>query len=172
MISRVKILSATFITILIFISIACEPQPSQKIVSEAETHMDSEENYANTVPLIYHMSFIQRYSTKLYFAGLEENWGLADIYAHELEELSEVIIEGDMIDDGINISDLMKTMLPPQIEKVEQAIDNKNLVMFKRGYENMIQTCNQCHQEADYGLVKITIPEQNHFNQDFSAPSQ
>ncbi|MDZ7808377.1 MAG: hypothetical protein U5K71_14895 [Gracilimonas sp.] len=170
--NRAKILVATFITMLIFIGIACQPQQSQDSVSETETHMDSDEDYANTVPLIYHMSFIQRYSTKLYFAGLEENWGLADIYAHELEELSEVISEGNMMDDGIDISNLMETMLPPELEKLEEAIDNKNLTMFKQNYENMIQTCNQCHQAADYGLVKITIPKQNPFNQDFSAPSE
>lgn len=169
---RTKLLSAIFTTLLIFMGIACESQDTQNASMEAETHMDTDENYASTVPLIYHMSFIQRYSTKLYFAGSEENWGLADIYAHELEELSKVISEGDLSDDGIDVSNLMETMLPPQLEKIEEAIDKKDLVLFNKSYENMIQTCNQCHQASDYGLVKITVPEQNPFNQDFSAPEE
>lgn len=169
---RVILLATTFITMLTLIGIACQPQQPQDTTIETEAHSDTDENYASTVPLIYHMSFIQRYSTKLYFAGIEENWGLADIYAHELEELSEVIREGNLKDDGVDISNLMATMLPPQLEKVGEAIDKQNLTLFKANYENMIQTCNKCHQASEYGLVKITIPEQNPFNQDFSAPAE
>jgi hypothetical protein len=169
---NVIFLTTLFITMLIFIGIACQPQQPQDTISETEAHPDADENYANTVPLIYHMSFIQRYSTKLYFAGMEQNWGLADIYAHELEELSEVISEGNLKDDGIDVSNLMATMLPPQLKKVEEAIDKQDLTMFKANYENMIQTCNKCHQASDYGLVKVTTPEQNPFNQDFSIPTE
>lgn len=169
---RTIVLTVASTTILIFIGIACQPKQSQSAVSETEAHTDADENYANTIPLIYHMSFIQRYSTKLYFAGVEENWGLADIYAHELEELSEVISEGNLKDDGIDVSNLMATMLPPQLEKVGEAIDKQDLTMFKANYGNLIQTCNKCHQESDYGFVKITIPEQNPFNQDFSLSNE
>ncbi len=170
--NQFRVLAALLITVLVFVGFACQPQSSEEPSVSETAHSDSDENYAETVPLIYHMSFIQRYSTKLYLAGMEENWGLADIYAHELEELSEVISEGNMMDDGIDISNLMSTMFPPQLEQVGEAIDNQDLSQFRQNYENMIQTCNQCHQAADYGLVKITIPEGNPFNQDFSAPAE
>jgi len=170
--SKVKLIVTSLFTVLIFLGIACQTENSQKVAAETELHTDSDEDYSNTIPLIYHMSFIQRYSTKLYFAGMEENWELADIYAHELEELSDVIIEGNLKDDGVDISSLMESMLPPRLEEVGQAIDQKNIALFKENYENMILTCNQCHQASDYGLVKVTVPEQNPFNQDFSVPSE
>lgn len=168
--NKVRILASTLVTVLIFIWIACQPQQPEETLADTTAHLDSNENYSETVPLIYHMSFIQRYSTKLYLAGMAENWGLANIYAHELEELFEVISEGNMMDDGIDISRLMDTMLPPQLEKVGESIDNQDLTQFKKNYEDMIQTCNQCHKAAEYGLIKITIPEHNTFNQDFSVP--
>lgn len=152
------------LTAFLFIGIACQPNQNE------QQHSDADEHYSeDTIPLIYHMSFMQRYATKLYFSGMEENWELADIYAHEIEELSETIIEGNHMDDDIDVSGLLKTMLPPQIEQIEEAIDAKDRVMFETNYETMIQTCNQCHEAANYGAVKVTVPATNPFSQDFSV---
>ncbi|MAO63500.1 MAG: hypothetical protein CL666_00725 [Balneola sp.] len=164
--NSIKIFTSLIVTALIFIGIACQPQHEQQMTE----HMDADEHYSeDSIPLIYHMSFIQRYATKLYFSGMEENWGLADIYAHELEEISEVIVDGNHMDDGVDVSTLMESMLPPQIESIEEAIDAQDRAMFEERYQTMIQTCNQCHQASDYGLVKVTVPETNPFAQDFSA---
>jgi len=156
--------SVLLATTLIFIGIACQPN------HQSGEHMDSDEHYMDAVPLIYHMSFMQRYSVKLYFSGMEENWGLADIYAHEIEELTETIIDGNHMDDGVDVSGLLESMLPPQIVQMEAAIDAKDRNMFEENYQTMVQTCNQCHQAANYGLVRITVPETNPYNQDFSVP--
>lgn len=121
------------------------------------------------IPLIYHMSFISRYAKKLYFAGEAENWELADIYSHEIEEISEDIVARGEMHDGIDISQLMKSMLLPQVERVEVAIDSGDREMFLDRYNVMIQTCNQCHDASDYGAVKVTVPETNPFNQDFES---
>ena len=63
--------------------------------------------------MIYHMSFISRYAQKLYFAGEAESWELADIYSHEIEEISTEIVSRREMHDGINISELMGSMLLP-----------------------------------------------------------
>ncbi|MEX0845389.1 MAG: hypothetical protein WD022_08900 [Balneolaceae bacterium] len=159
-----KLIGTLIVTAFVFIWISCQPQPQKP------GHMDSYEQNTDTVPLIYHMSFMQRYATKLYFSGMAENWGLADIYAHEIEELAEVIIEGNHVDDEVNVSELLETMLPPEIEQIELAIDAKDKAMFERNYQTMIRTCNKCHQSANYGLVNVTVPETNPYAQDFSAP--
>lgn len=159
-----KVGTLLLITSFIFIGIACQPN------HQPDEHMDGDEYYMDTVPLIYHMSFMQRYSAKLYFAGMEENWGLADIYAHEIEEIAETIVDGNHMDDGIDVSGLLESILPPQIEQIESAIDSKDKNLFEKNYQTMIQTCNQCHQASDYGLVQITVPKNNPFNQNFSAP--
>lgn len=161
-----KLSTILLLMITFFIGVACQTQQDG-----SSSHMDTEEQYEDTVPLIYHMSFIQRYGNKLYFAGMEENWELADIYSHEIEEISETIIGGEHVDDGVNVSDLLKAMLVPQIENIESAIDAKDRALFETNYQAMIQTCNQCHEQANYGAVKITIPDENPYNQDFSVPS-
>lgn len=120
------------------------------------------------LPLIYHMSFINRYAEKLYFAGEAENWELADIYNHEVEEISENIVARGEMHDDTNISELMESMLLPQVERIKEAIDAGDREMFLNRYTVMIQTCNQCHTASDYGAVKVTVPETNSFSQDFS----
>lgn len=119
------------------------------------------------IPLIYHMSFISRYAKKLYFAGNSENWELADIYSHEIEEISEAIISRKEVHDGVNISALMETMLLPQIELLEEAIESRDRGLFMDRYRILIQSCNNCHKSSDYSAVKVTVPESNPFNQDF-----
>lgn len=115
------------------------------------------------------MSFISRYAKKLYFAGDAGNWKLADIYNHEIEEIAGDIVARDEEHDGINISELMDSMLLPQIEKLEEAIDSGNREMFRDRYRVMVQSCNQCHTASDYGAVHVTVPETHSFNQDFSV---
>ena len=134
---------------------------------EEETHEVSAAQ-VDEISLIYHMSFISRYATKLYFAGDAENWELADIYSHEIEEISEDIVSRGEMHDGINISELVDTMLLPQIEKLEEAIDSGDRQMFLSRYTVMVETCNACHVASDYGAVKVAVPQSNPFSQDFS----
>ncbi len=146
---------------LCFLAVACAGSPNPEIeITESEAEVQ--------LPLIYQMAFMHTYSEKLYFAGMEENWELADIYSHEMEEVSEAIIAANDIDDEINRSKLLESMLLPRLEEIESAIDNRDLDAFKNKYQTMINTCNQCHQAANYGVIKIIVPEINRYNQDFS----
>jgi hypothetical protein len=149
---------------VLFAGIACT-NSQENDMELKEGHQAEEEG----LPLIYHMSFISRYSMKLYFAGEAENWELADIYSHEIEEITKGIVDREEEHDGINIGELMGTLLLPQIEELELAIDSGDREMFLDRYNVMIQTCNQCHVASDYGAVKVTVPELNPFNQDFNA---
>jgi len=143
------------------IGFACTDGESRAI-EQSENHVESE-----SIPLIYHMSFISRYTKKLYFSGEAENWELADIYSHEIEEISEGIIKENLVHDEINISELMESMLLPQIERVEEAIEHQDREMFLDRFNILIQSCNQCHIASNYGAVMVTIPQTNSFNQEF-----
>lgn len=147
----------------LFITINCSPTDNKAEVLHSENVLQEAQ-----IPLIYQMSFVQRYSEKLYLAGQAENWELADIYSHEIEEIAETIISERHVDEEVDISSLMKTMLIPQIEKVEAAIDSKDWKKFEREHQTLINTCNQCHVASNYGAVKITVPKLNNYNQEFS----
>ena len=158
------LLTVFIVTSILFIGIACTDTQTTDMAPVTEHHAEEA-----GIPLIYHMSFISRYSMKLYFAGEAENWELADIYSHEIEEITKGIVDREEEHDGINIGELMGTLLLPQIEELELAIDSGDREMFLDRYNVMIQTCNQCHVASDYGAVKVTVPELNPFNQDFNA---
>lgn len=160
---RLQLTAVLLITLSIFSGISC--------VSEGDGTAENAEvqNKQDQFPLIYHMSFMNRFAAKLYFAGEEGNWSLADIYAHEVEEIAETIIDGKYDHDDVNISQLLEAMLLPALENVEDAIDSQDPEGFRQQYQTMIQTCNQCHVAADYNEIKVTVPESGPFNQDFTS---
>lgn len=142
------------------------------IQKQQEKDMEHANEAHQPMPLIYQMSFMQHFSTKLYLAGVEENWELADFYSHELEEIAEEIVEHDVEYDGNDISKLTEDILLSQIELLEDAIDANDLPAFKRNYQTLINSCNACHTATGHSMVKIAIPTGNPYNQDFSNSDQ
>lgn len=114
------------------------------------------------------MARMQTYMQKLHFAGQNQNWKLAQFYTHELEETMEDIIEHKVTDDGKDISDLVKIMAFPNIEKLEKTIESKDKVSFVEGYQLLLRSCNNCHVASNHEFIKITTPKNEDFiNQDF-----
>jgi hypothetical protein len=121
-------------------------------------------------PVLETMGYYQRFSQKLWLAGKNKNWELADFYTHELEEVTERLIEGDVIHDDYNLSNLSEQMLLPKIEKVEEAIRQKDEVLFLDNYKLMISSCNLCHNTTKHNFIRITIPDDSvKWNQDFAV---
>lgn len=111
------------------------------------------------------MSSIQAHHTKLWFAGQNENWDLADFEIHELEEAIEDI---QKFHAGRKETELIGMILPA-LDSVEVAIEKKDPVAFKRSYNLLTNTCNTCHKQTDHGFVVIKLPESLPYtNQDFA----
>ncbi len=114
------------------------------------------------------MARMQNYTQKLYFAGQNENWKLAQFYTHELEEAMEDIIDHKVTDEGKDISSLVKKMAFPKIKKIENAITAQNEVDFVEGYQLLLRACNNCHVASNHEFIKIITPKNEAFiNQDF-----
>jgi hypothetical protein len=158
-IKKLSILLGT--VFLIIIGISCNAS------NPSENNVEVSEN--SEIPLIYHMSFMSRYTKKLWFAGMAENWDLAYLYSHEIEEIGEDLIDGGYTHNDKPLADLLNVMLLPQIEEVEDAIKKRDRRLFEESYRNLIQNCNHCHVATDYGVVRVAIPTVNPFNQDFSV---
>lgn len=110
------------------------------------------------------MSGIQAHHAKLWFAGQNENWDLADFEIHELEEAIEDI---QKYHAGRKETELIGMILPA-LDSVEVAIEKKDPVSFKRNYNLLTNTCNKCHHQTDHGFVVIKLPESLPYtNQDF-----
>ncbi|WP_234110892.1 hypothetical protein [Chryseobacterium sp. R2A-55] len=110
------------------------------------------------------MSSIQVHHNKLWFAGKNENWKLADFEITEIEE---------------NITDLKKFckdrpetksigMIDVPLENLKTAIKKQSTKDFGDEYLILTNTCNSCHQKTKHEYNVITIPTAPPYsNQDF-----
>lgn len=112
------------------------------------------------------MSQIQVHHAKLWFAGQNKNWGLADFEINEiLEALSGI---NKYCTDRPEVKSLV--MINPAIDSIANSIKQKDVVQFKSSYSLLTNTCNNCHHATSHAFNVITIPLAPPFsNQDFKA---
>jgi hypothetical protein len=123
-------------------------------------------------PLGEQMGYLQRYVEKLYFAGQAKNWELADFYAREVDETVVDIMSAKVVKEGVEVSKLMTTMLPPVEQGLQEALQNRDQELFQTRYGALVDACNACHQEAKHGFMKITIPDRPSVTNQSFAPER
>lgn len=110
------------------------------------------------------MGTIQTHHAKLWFAGENENWKLADFEVHEIMEAIEDI---QKFQTERKESELIE-MLNPALDSVDNAIEQKSPALFKSSYILLTNTCNKCHRTVDFEFNVVKIPDSSPFsNQDF-----
>lgn len=155
-------------TILILFSfglIACNQQTNK--IQVLRNRVDSlQSKLANTYKPGFgeFMGSIQIHHNKLWFAGQNQNWKLADFEIHEIMENIDAIKmyqkerkESKEID-----------MIDPVLDSVNTAIQQKDPVAFKNSYILLTNTCNDCHRATNFEFNVVKIPDTPPFsNQDF-----
>jgi len=115
------------------------------------------------------MSGIQTHHAKLWFAGINQNWPLADFEVKEIEESLEDLQK--FCSDRPEIKSI--GMINPAIDSVTDAIQQKNLKLFKNSFILLTNTCNNCHKTTEHGFNVVTIPVNLPVtNQDFTPTKQ
>lgn len=112
------------------------------------------------------MSGIQVHHAKLYFAGKNQNWKLADF---EMGEIKEAV---DDIKKYCTDRPEIKTLpvLYPALDSVNNAIKAKSLHSFEKGFLFLTSSCNSCHQNTNHAFNVIKVPDTPPFNnQDFKV---
>ena len=100
------------------------------------------------------MSGIQTHHAKLWFAGQNQNWPLADFEVHEIQEAMEDVQK--FCSDRPEAKAI--GMIGPSIDSVNNAIQQKDLQLFNRQFILLTNTCNKCHQSTEHGFNIVTIP--------------
>ena len=110
------------------------------------------------------MSGIQLHHAKLWFAGTNSNWKLAQ---YEIDEIKERLQQAtDIETDRPEVKTI--GMINPAVDSVAASIQDKNLPGFKKDFELMTATCNNCHVANKFEFNVITIPNSPPVsNQDF-----
>jgi hypothetical protein len=112
------------------------------------------------------MSNIQAHHAKLWFAGLNQNWKLADFEVHEIMES----IEDIQIFQKERKESEMIGIINPVLDSVNIAIQQKDPELFKNSFTSLTNTCNACHRIVDFEFNVVKIPEVQTFsNQDFET---
>jgi len=112
------------------------------------------------------MSSIQAHHAKLWFAGNNQNWRLADFEVHEITETVGYIRKYQ----AERKESQLIGMINPALDSVNTAIRQKNPALFISSYKLLTNTCNECHRAADFGFNVVIVPETQSFgNQDFQT---
>lgn|SRR5690554_4469067 len=145
MMKQIKVF-ATVLIVIWFIG-ACQ-SPNQA----PEESMQESTSYAPGIGDL--MGKLQWHHNKLWFAGVNENWELAEFALHELEETLE-----DLEDFHGDRSELQTlSMIFPPLELVHEQVEEQNLEEFKKGYLILTNTCNSCHDASGFGFIEMAIP--------------
>jgi hypothetical protein len=91
---------------------------------------------------------------ELYFAGLEENWALADYHLEHIEEAVEDGVERRPA-RAASARFFMEQDLPAMAEALEAGDSER----FLEGYRQLTRACNVCHQREDMGFLEVRIPD-------------
>lgn len=101
------------------------------------------------------MASVQVHHEKLWFAGTNANWPLADFEIHEIEEIPEDLKQ---LHPERKETELLG-MLDPVLDSVETAIEKQDTAMFRANYMLLTNTCNSCHVATEHGFVVIKTPD-------------
>jgi hypothetical protein len=120
--------------------------------------------------LLEMMGHMQTFTHKLLLSAEAENPELVDFYLHELEEVTEDVVEGVPEYDGHAIGDLVQAMLVPEIERLEDIARRRDWTEMRAGLANLVTSCNSCHVATDHGYIRISqTSDFNPYLQDFSV---
>lgn len=112
------------------------------------------------------MSNIQAHHAKLWFAGQNKNWKLAQFEVHEIMESLEDIKKYQTIRKETQ----MITMMNPALDSIKASIEQQNQALFISSYTLLTNACNRCHRNTDFEYNVVKIPDTQSFsNQDFKS---
>jgi hypothetical protein len=101
------------------------------------------------------MSNIQLHHSKLWFAGENQNWPLAEYN----ESLIQSAFKKIQLYHGDKPEAKAAFMIFPAMDSISNAIREKDKQSFERSFSLMTVTCNNCHSVTSHPFNLITIPK-------------
>jgi hypothetical protein len=155
--------STLFILVLPVLLTACG-NPANNTAQQAKAHSAQVEPYKPGLGEF--MMGIQVHHAKIWFAGKNQNWPLADFEVGEIKETLEDVKK--YCTDRPEIKSL--PILYPALDSVNAAIKTKDPARFKKSFVFLTNTCNNCHQTTHHEFNVIKIPDTPPYtNQEFKV---
>jgi len=100
------------------------------------------------------MSGIQTHHAKLWYAGINENWKLAE---YEIKEIKERFQSAqDVETNRKETGDI--PMIYGVLDSMLNVIGQKDLAAFKNKFQLLTNTCNNCHRAVKFEFNVVIIP--------------
>jgi len=153
-----------FLVAICFALIACNQSGNNQQLQAKIDSLQVKLNDTYKPGLGEFMTGIQEHHAKLWFAGVNKNWQLADFEVHEI---------GETLDDVKKYcTDRPETkslgIIDPAVNIIKAAISKQDMDKFKSGFIELTSDCNTCHRDNQHGFNIITIPTSPPVtNQDF-----
>jgi hypothetical protein len=90
---------------------------------------------------------------KLWYAGRENNWELADF---EVEQIRESFDNAARIFPTIPLAS--KHMIMQPTSELDSAIEAKDGAKFAKAFDKLTAACNGCHEAARLGFIVVREP--------------
>ena len=157
-------MKAIFFLLIMGLLVSCsQGDNTDKLQSQVDS-LQKKLNAAYKPGLGEFMLGIQEHHAKLWFAGINKNWELADFEVHEIGETLDDIKQ--YCTDRPEVKSI--GIIDPAISSINAAIKQKDLGAFKKGFVDLTTDCNNCHKDNQHGFNVITIPASPPVsNQDF-----
>jgi hypothetical protein len=112
------------------------------------------------------MSGIQVHHAKLWFAGKEQNWKLAQF---ELDEIRETL--GDIRKYNTDRPEIQSLpMIDRPLDSIAKAIEQNDPQRFISSYILLTNTCNNCHHSTKHEFNVIKVPDTPPFTNQIFKP--
>jgi hypothetical protein len=110
------------------------------------------------------MATTQLRHLKLWFAGREKNWTLAN---YELAQIKISFQDALRIYPNVPAADM--TIMTRPATAIDAAIQTKDAAKFTAGFGELTTACNVCHRSQGMAFIAIKVPTSSPFsNQSFT----
>lgn len=153
-----KRLSLLFLSLAmpVLILVSCEQSGSKTAALQARVDSLQDKLKSAYVPGTGEImnSIIVSHHLKLWLAGEQKNWILAEYERHMLlGGFTRIQKYHKGTPEAVAVP-----MIFPAMDAVKKAIQNKDANAFKSNYALLTNSCNTCHQALKYGFNVITVP--------------
>lgn len=132
------------------------------------SNLQDQVNHTFKPPFWLFMLTVQMHHNKLWFAGTNDNWPLAQFNYDKIKEAIADIQKYEV--DSPQTKSI--SMIDAPLNQVQAAIKAQDADKFKQAYINLTNTCNTCHQTVKYPMNVIKVPEMPQFtDQEFKPKS-
>jgi hypothetical protein len=114
---------------------------------------------------------VQPRHTKLWFAGKEGNWRLAEYENKELKGALANVAKARARFRDKPVGDMIEAFMSVPFRSVDDAIKAGDATKFTEAYTSINTGCNGCHNALDHDFVVVQTPEQHAYpDQNFRRP--